>query len=346
MNSIKDIALKAKVSTGTVDRVIHNRPGVSEKTKKKILKIIKESNYTVNTVASLLASKKTYTIATLLPKTKESSDFWETPKQGIEKAFIEIKDLGFKIKTFEFDQFNSDSYVSAFKEMVNSEPNAVLIAPTFKMETLKNISLLEDKEIPYVFINTETEGLNNISFIGQKSKQAGFLAGKLLNWVLPKKSEVLIVEIRKNIANYTAINNRIEGFKDFFQHSEKAINIKRISIHNIEDQETINLQLKEYLNQHPTIKGIFVPSSKVSIIAKSIIDIKREDLELGGFDSISENIKYLKNGIVDFLISQKAEQQGHDGIKLLFNYLINKKAPAKNYYLPIEIVLKENVDYL
>ena len=37
--TIKDIAIKAKVSTGTVDRVIHDRGGVSKEKKKKLLMI-------------------------------------------------------------------------------------------------------------------------------------------------------------------------------------------------------------------------------------------------------------------------------------------------------------------
>ena len=36
--TIKDIAIKAKVSTGTVDRVIHKRGGVSEN-KEKIIHV-------------------------------------------------------------------------------------------------------------------------------------------------------------------------------------------------------------------------------------------------------------------------------------------------------------------
>ena len=39
---IKDIAEKAKVSIGTVDRVLHNRGEVADSTKKKILKRFKK----------------------------------------------------------------------------------------------------------------------------------------------------------------------------------------------------------------------------------------------------------------------------------------------------------------
>ncbi len=52
---VKEIARRAKVSTATVDRVIHNRTGVSEKTKERINKIIQELNYQPNVLAQRLA---------------------------------------------------------------------------------------------------------------------------------------------------------------------------------------------------------------------------------------------------------------------------------------------------
>ena len=63
--TINEIAILAKVSTGTVDRVINDRGGVSKKTKKIINDIIKKNNFKINSVASALAKKKEYKIATL-----------------------------------------------------------------------------------------------------------------------------------------------------------------------------------------------------------------------------------------------------------------------------------------
>ena len=45
LTGVKEIARRANVSIATVDRVIHNRIGVSEKTKEKINKIKAHQQY-------------------------------------------------------------------------------------------------------------------------------------------------------------------------------------------------------------------------------------------------------------------------------------------------------------
>ena len=45
--NIKTVAEKADVSTATVSRVLRDFPGVREKTRKKVLKVITDLNYEV-----------------------------------------------------------------------------------------------------------------------------------------------------------------------------------------------------------------------------------------------------------------------------------------------------------
>ena len=45
---IKDIAERAGVSVGTVDRVLHDRPNVSKPARDKVEKALKEMNYQPN----------------------------------------------------------------------------------------------------------------------------------------------------------------------------------------------------------------------------------------------------------------------------------------------------------
>ena len=49
---IKDIAAKAGISIGTVDRVLHDRGDVNEETKRKVLEIVEELGYKPNILAN------------------------------------------------------------------------------------------------------------------------------------------------------------------------------------------------------------------------------------------------------------------------------------------------------
>src|SRR5690554_4166092 len=62
MVTIKDIARQANVSTTTVSRVLNNHPAVKDKTRKKIMDIIKKNNYRPNTVARSLSTNKSNAI--------------------------------------------------------------------------------------------------------------------------------------------------------------------------------------------------------------------------------------------------------------------------------------------
>ena len=62
----KDIARICGVSRGTVDRALHNRPGINPETKEKILKIAKELGYRPNMVARSLVKGQTMSIGVVV----------------------------------------------------------------------------------------------------------------------------------------------------------------------------------------------------------------------------------------------------------------------------------------
>ena len=67
MASIKDVAKHAGVGVGTVSRVLNNNGYVSLETKDKILKTMKELDYTPNELARNLFQKRSGIIAVLVP---------------------------------------------------------------------------------------------------------------------------------------------------------------------------------------------------------------------------------------------------------------------------------------
>ena len=66
--TIKDIAKKAQVSRTTVSRVLNDSGYVKEETRKKVMDVIKELNYTPSAIARSLSTSKTNTIGIIVPE--------------------------------------------------------------------------------------------------------------------------------------------------------------------------------------------------------------------------------------------------------------------------------------
>lgn len=345
LKTIKDIAEEANVSPGTVDRVLHNRGGVSKKTAEKIKLIVSKNNFKINKVASSLALNKSFKIATLIPGFNDENVFWKAPLTGINKAQEEVEVFGAKVLNFTFDQFNTSSYLNQFKALLDCNPDAVILVPSFKKETQLIISELEAKNIPYIFLNIDLKQFNNISFIGQDSYTSGYLAGKLMHLCVQKKCSVVIMRTRSNMDNSPAISTRIKGFTDYFSNNEIPVSCLEIDIFDLDNTDELREKLSSIFKNNPAIKGMFVPNSRISIFANCVEDLKIQKISSIGFDATEQNIKCLKEDKLSFLISQKPFKQGYDSIKLMTDYLIEKKLPLAKIYSPIEILTKENVDF-
>lgn len=345
MITIKDIAKEAKVSEGTVDRVIHNRSGVSKKTEAKVKKIIEHYNFSVNPVASALAMKDKHYIATLIPKHNDSDLFWKAPYLGILKAANDVKNIGVQVNNFTFNQYDPLSYLNIFKTLLKTKPTAVIIVPNFPKETKLIVGQLEALNIPYLFLNIDIKGLKNMAFVGQDSYSSGYIAGKLMHFSIPEPSAFLIIQARHNITKNNAVSNRIKGFNDYFIKNKISSKTQTLKIKNLNSSSETKEKINSYLKKHKEIKGIFVPSSRIYIVVDCIEDALLKKLELIGFDNTPQNIECLLDDSVSFLISQKPFDQGYEAVRLLADYLIQNKIPSNKIYLPIDILIKENVKY-
>ena len=345
MKTIKDIAKEAKVSPGTVDRVLHNRGGVSQETEAKIKKILKKKKFKINLIASSLAMKKHKNLATLMPNYDEQNLFWKSPYSGIQKASQEVIANGIENKVFLFEQFDPKSYVVAFQKMIKSKPDAVIMVPIFIKESNVIIDLLDQQKIPYIFMNADIKGFNNLCYIGQKSFEAGILSGKLSHLCSENEDEFLIVITRKNLHDYEAINERVNGFNDYFNKNIPNAIIHQLKFDQSDGFNVIEKKINNFLSKNPKIKVIMVPSSRTSNIYKAIDKAMLSNLKFIGFDTTPQNVTALKLGIITFLISQKSFNQGYKSVKTIADYLVHKEIPNSEINTPLEIITKENYKY-
>ena len=262
----------------------------------------------------------------------------------MKRAVAEINHFGIEMEYMYFDQFDSATFQKYACKVIKSKPDGLLIAPVQYKQSVEFIKTCDENHIPYVFINSNIEELDYLSFIGQDSKQSGYLAARLMCLGFRTDSEILVVNISRQIANHRHILKRNKGFEEYYtDHPEMSVSIHTI---NIEDtsQEYVNQTLDNAFRKYRNINGIFVPSSRVFKVA-SFLSGKKPEIRLIGYDLIEENIPFLENDTINFLISQKPVEQGYQGIMALLSHLVLKKELKKNIYLPIDIITKENLNY-
>ncbi len=347
MVTIKDIAKLANVSIGTVDRVVHNRTGVSQKTRETVQQIIDENNFRINVLARSLALKKESNIAVLMPDFNEENLFWKSPSMGISKASSEVENFGIHMHTYSFNQYSQQVFSEKIEEIVSSHLvfDAVIFTPIFRKESNRFMSYLEAKNIPYMFLNVEIEGFNNLSYIGQDAYKSGYLSGKLMQLCTPVNSDYLIPIFESQVDNNELLSKRIKGFEDYFKgHNLKAVmNIFHIS--GTTHSDVLRSKIDNVLTKNKNIQGVFVPSSRISVVSSLLNYSKHTYLKLIGFDTTEQNVTSLKEGKVTFLISQKSFNQGYQAVKIMTDYLVQNQQPAKQIFSPIEIITKENLEF-
>lgn len=337
---VKEIARRANVSIATVDRVIHNRTGVSEKTKKKINEIIIELDYQPNILASRLASKKIITLAILLPRVSEETDFWTAPFKGIQRAEAEIRKYGVHLTTYFFDLNNKESFQYQANAILATDVHGLLVAPTFIDEVTALVDSCQDKKVPYVFIDSNIPELHSLSYIGPHLFQSGYVAAKLLTYRLKESGKVLVVNISTEIDNYNYLQIE-DGFRGYFKDHLQNNEIIRVDIRDT-DYPSVARHLTYVFHLNKEIEAVFVTNSRVSSVASFLQNSNRANIPLVGYDFLKENIDYLKNDVIDFLICHKPEEQGYRGVMSLYQTLVLGATVEKIHFMPIDIITKEN----
>lgn len=340
---ILDIAEKAGVSIGTVDRVIHERGEVSQETRDRILKIIKEFDYRPNILASSLASRKVITIASLIPWAPNKDAYWTKPQEGIQKAIEQLKHYGVTLKKFYFKMEDSATFTEEAEKILETNPDGVLLAPWVKRESLKFTEALDQKGIPYVFIDSTLKEASPISFIVQNSYQSGFLAAKMLDWGIKDQGTILLVHITKELENANHLLQREKGFMDYFKSkNDSKHNLLRIEVTGRDGE--INEKLEELGIVAENIDAVFVTNSKVHLAVDCFNRLEKSP-KIIGYDLIKKNVDLLRQGKIDFLICQKPESQGYVAANLLFDHIVKKEKVKNENYTSIDIITRENIDY-
>lgn len=338
---IKDIAEKAGVSVGTVDRVLHDRPNVSQKARDKVEHVLNEINYQPNMYASALASNKKYQFHCLLPH-HESSPYWIDVEEGLKQATANRRDFHISLGVTYYDQFQEASFVEAAEEALSTQPDGMVIVPQEYEVTKAFCQQLSNRNIPFIFLDSNLSDIDALSFYGQEPIKSGQFAARMFMLQAAGSTEVLLIRLINNgrLASKQQEYREI-GFRQYMREYYPNCRIVEMNL-QMNTEEEYDQQLDDFFALHPNLRHGITFSSRVFIVGEYLLQANRRGIRLMGYDALSRNLECLQKGVVNFLIAQHSWRQGYDCIESLFNHLVMKKEILRDNYMPIELLSIDN----
>lgn len=152
MSTIKEVAMKANVSTATVSRVLNDNYPTSDKVKKQVFEAIKELGYRPNAVARSLKTNKTNIIGLVVPDI--SNIYFMEIARGLESV---ISQLGYTMIFCSTDE-NEEKEVKLLKTLNEKRVDFVILASC--MQTPEKINELVLQGLNIIMVDTMIKDVN------------------------------------------------------------------------------------------------------------------------------------------------------------------------------------------
>lgn len=341
---IKDIAEKAGVSVGTVDRILHNRPNVSKNAREKVEAVLEKISYQPNMYASALAYNKTYTFYCIIPK-HESEAYWEEIEIGIAEACEQRRDFHIDAKILYYRRYEAETFRQTFKECLSHNPDGMIIVPSGLDATKELTDKLHDQNIPFILLDSYMAELKPLSFVGQDSENSGYFAAKILMLIAAQEKEIMLMKQMKNgqLASKQQENREV-GFKKYMKKHFPKVKILELDLPLDEDKNEYDGILDDFFSKHPNIRHCITLCSKAHIVGEYFLK-NNKNMQIMGYDMVEKNAVCQRKGSISFLIAQHAFMQGFYCVDILFKSIVLHQEVKLLNYMPIELLTKENVDF-
>jgi LacI family transcriptional regulator len=186
---IKEIARVLKISIGTVDRALHDRPGVSEMTKSRVLQIASELGYRPNLAAQALKLNRRISIAAVLPK--HISYFFDPLRAGIAAAVAVAVGGQVAVDFIEYPRLGVGDE-EALQRAVQRGYNGIIFLPGNMQRYDSMIRKFSRGGTAMMCVGSDAPTSERIGSVGIDAYVSGAIAAELLSFRLNQKTNVAV----------------------------------------------------------------------------------------------------------------------------------------------------------
>ena len=337
--TITNIAEVAGVSRGTVDKVIHNRAGVSDAVRAHVQHVIEELDYHPNRIArALKQNEKRLCFVVFLPDLE--NPFFSNIKRGMDEALARLSDYNIEIQYYYFDEAKQlDALIEQLHALDISQISGLALRGVDNPVVIEKLNAFSSLGLPIVLFDSDIRSVSRLCFIGENHLHSGRMAASLLGKCMGRKGQVAVIT---GSFEFEGHRLRMQGFEDVVK--ERFPHIEIVTCVEAQDQGAIAYrETCRILDEYPELKGIFVSAGRAVDVAKAMIEKNRSgQTHIVSYNATADIISLLDLGIVDFTLRLLPSRQGSLVIDTLFHYVFNHEVPPDRIETPVMIGFDEN----
>jgi len=276
-----------------------------------------------------------------MPQPAQDSAYWTLPLKGVARAEAELHSQNIRLRRFFYNKNSEASFYHVRRRVLEASLDGLLIAPAASRQFEKFLRDMTGRP-PFVFFDSFIPGVPHLSLIGQDSFQSGVLSARLMQMLVKDPGHVAIIRV---LPKDYHIDDRVKGFLSYCKRCPHVTS----DVYDVDGDRghsSIRRVFDRIFRRHSDLKGIFVSNANTHPAAAYVQSRSAcRKIHIIGYDLIDENVRYLRVGVIDFLISQQPERQGYEGIYTLYRYVVLKEPVPKKVMMQIDIVTSENVDF-
>jgi ribose transport system substrate-binding protein len=291
------------------------------------------------------AQTKKFRIALIPGLTTDA--FYISMRKGAEAAAAAV---GAEIQFQGAPDFNPVTQVPVLDAVIARKPDAILIAPTDKVQLVEPLKKAVAAGIPVftvdTFIGTGVYQTGSgdtdfpISYIASDNVLGGKLAAIALAKALDGKGKVYVANVKPGIST---TDQREQGFKDGMK-AYPGIQVLETQF-NDDDANKAASQVQAVFARNPDLGGVFGANLFSAIGAANGVKQAGQTgkVKVVAFDAPSSIVDNLKSGLIDLAIAQHPAEIGYFGVMAAYAHLTGNSVPS-SIGTGFTVMDKSNID--
>jgi len=334
---IREIAESLGLSIGTVDRALHDRPGIKPETRSRILARAKALGYRPNLAARFLSSQKQLRIGVNLPR--EIASFFDLVRDGIQEAVRSVETSDVRVVHRSYPGLG-DGEEEALAEAVADGLHGLIMVPGQPLTLAPLLTKAAERGLPVVCVNTDAPKVEHLATVCIDSLTTGQLVGELMGRCVAGRGRMMVVTGQLSTIDHA---QKVAGFRQALAEMWPGLGIAAVVEAHDHEPEAYD-KCHQVLTSVPDITGVYVSTVNCLPVLRAI-----EDVGLAGRATVITSdlfpalAPFIESGRVAATMYQRPSIQGQLAFRTLYRFLVDGVRPRPVIRMAPHIVMKSNL---